>query len=241
LSSNITLASTDLTDESSLIKYEAPQILSGTSPTWDASISHNAKITTSGTTTITLSNFEDGSDGFLTAINGGGDGFTFSYSGKVINYTNGVLPTSDNINSTAGDITVFGIKLSGDTVNIGFNAKTPDLKQSLSLSDLTSDLAVSDTVGYLMFEDSITITGVGARVLIPGTGATINVDIKAGGTSILSTIITIDASEQTSATATTPAVISTAGIPANTPLIFSIAQVGSTVAGRGLQGWIKYH
>ena len=52
---------------------------------------------------------------------------------------------------------------------------------------------------------------------------------------VLSTPITIDVSETTSATAATPPVISDSTLAANSIISIDLDQVGSTIAGTGLK------
>lgn len=80
-----------------------------------------------------------------------------------------------------------------------------------------------------------TITGVRASLTTACTGANLQVDINKGGTSILSTILSIDDGEKTSTTATTPAVISTSAVTDDDEYTIDIDQVGSTVVGTGLK------
>lgn len=58
----------------------------------------------------------------------------------------------------------------------------------------------------------VTLTGVRAHLKTPAASGTFTVDINEGGTTILSTKITIDAGEETSVTAATPPVISDANL-----------------------------
>jgi len=67
------------------------------------------------------------------------------------------------------------------------------------------------------------------------TGADLIVDINEGGVSILSTKLSIDATEKTSTTATTPAVISDAALADDAEITIDIDQIGSTIAGAGLK------
>jgi hypothetical protein len=82
---------------------------------------------------------------------------------------------------------------------------------------------------------AFTLTSVKASVTTAPTGSTLVVDINEAGASILSTKLSIDASEKTSATAATPAVISDASLAADAEMTIDIDQVGSTVAGTGLK------
>ena len=56
-----------------------------------------------------------------------------------------------------------------------------------------------------------------------------------GGTSILSTKLTFDASEKTTTTAATPRVISDSSLADDAEITIDIDAVGSTVAGAGLK------
>lgn len=82
---------------------------------------------------------------------------------------------------------------------------------------------------------AMNLTEVRASVGTAPTGAAIQVDIHEGGTSILSTKLTIDATEKTSTTAATPAVISDSALADDAEITIVIDQVGSTIAGAGLK------
>jgi len=79
------------------------------------------------------------------------------------------------------------------------------------------------------------VTEVRASVTTAPTGANLQVDINEGGSSILSTVIEIDATEKTSTTATTPPVISDAEIAEDAEMTIDVDQIGSSVAGAGLK------
>lgn len=80
-----------------------------------------------------------------------------------------------------------------------------------------------------------TTGGVRASVTTAPTGAALVVDINEGGTTILSTKLSIDATEKTSTTAATPAVVSDAVLAYDAEITIDIDQVGSSVAGAGLK------
>jgi hypothetical protein len=61
------------------------------------------------------------------------------------------------------------------------------------------------------------------------------VDINEAGASILSTKLSIDASEKTSTTAATPPVISDSALADDAEMTIDIDQIGSTIAGAGLK------
>jgi len=84
------------------------------------------------------------------------------------------------------------------------------------------------------------ILNVGAFCSTAPTGSTASIQINVGGSDILSTPITIDATEKTSSTAATPAVISTNLTTKGQKIRFDLDQVGSSVAGQGYHVIIEY-
>lgn len=82
---------------------------------------------------------------------------------------------------------------------------------------------------------AFTLTGVRASVNTAPTGANLVVDINEGGSTILSTKLSIDATETTSTTAATPAVISDSALADDAEISIDIDQIGSTIAGAGLK------
>lgn len=72
------------------------------------------------------------------------------------------------------------------------------------------------------------LTGIKASLTVAqSSGSIFTMDVKESGTTILSTLITIDNTEKTTATAATAAVISDANIAADAELTFHITQVGA--------------
>ena len=105
----------------------------------------------------------------------------------------------------------------------------------IACSDETTDLETGTKVTWRM-PYAFTITEVRASLTTAGTGGTlVTVDINEAGTTILSTKITIDASETTSTTAATPAVISDTALADDAQMTIDIDAVGSTNTGRGLK------
>jgi hypothetical protein len=80
--------------------------------------------------------------------------------------------------------------------------------------------------------------GVRMNVNTAPTNATIIVNIKEGGTTILSTKCSINANEFTSVTATSQVVISDVNLAADAEITIDIDQVGSTIAGKGLKVYL---
>ena len=65
-----------------------------------------------------------------------------------------------------------------------------------------------------------------------------HIDINEGGVSILSTVISIDASEKTSTTAATAPVISDSALADDAEITIDIDQIGSLTAGKGLKVYL---
>jgi len=117
----------------------------------------------------------------------------------------------------------------------------PEETLMVACSDETTDLTTGTAkITFRMPNYATTITGVGANVNTAPVGSTVTVDINEAGTTILSTKITIDASEKTSTTAATAPVISDSAIAADAEMTIDIDQIGSSTAGKGLKVWIDY-
>lgn len=93
------------------------------------------------------------------------------------------------------------------------------------------DTAISATGTKVTFRmpHAMTVTAVRAS-LTTADSTGITVDINEGGTSILSTKITIDASEKTSTTAATPPVISDSALADDAEMTVDVDAVGSSEA-----------
>lgn len=111
----------------------------------------------------------------------------------------------------------------------------------IACSDETTDLTTGTAKATFRMPYAFTVTDVRASVTTAPTGATITVDINESWTSILSTKLTIDATEKTSTTAATAAVISDSALADDAEMTIDIDQVGSTVAGAGLKVYIIGH
>jgi len=112
-----------------------------------------------------------------------------------------------------------------------------------AVSDETTDLTTGAAELTLYMPDAFTIDtsiedGVGCSVNTAPTGSAITVGINETGVSILSTDITIDATENTSKTAATAPVVSDTALASGSAIAFDIDGVGSTTAGQGLKCWI---
>lgn len=102
-----------------------------------------------------------------------------------------------------------------------------------AISDMSTALTVGDNKGFLPIPFNCTIHEVIVDLVTAPTGSGITIDIEKEGASIFSTLLTVDVTEDTSRTAATPAVISSASAIAGDRIIANIDAVGSTVAGAG--------
>lgn len=114
-------------------------------------------------------------------------------------------------------------------------ASAPVTAIPIACSDEASALTTGTAKVTFRMPFAFTLTGVRASVTTAPTGSVLTVDINEGGTSILSTKLTIDAGEKTSTTAATPAVISDTALADDAEITIDIDTVGSTVAGAGLK------
>ncbi|MCB4860799.1 hypothetical protein K7W03_14485 [Sphingobium sp. PNB] len=128
-----------------------------------------------------------------------------------------------------------GLSLSGTTLAADDTAIKPTESLVIACSDETTALTTGTAKVTLRMPYAFTLTAVRASVTTAPTGSTLVVDINEGGTSILSTKLSIDASEKTSTTAATAAVISDASLADDAEITIDIDQIGSTVAGAGLK------
>lgn len=101
----------------------------------------------------------------------------------------------------------------------------------VALSDETTAITTGTNKATMSLPYAFTVTAVYATLNTVSSSGVPTVDINEGGTTILSTKLTIDASEKTSATAAAAAVISDASIAANAEIGFDI-----DVAGTGAKG-----
>lgn len=105
----------------------------------------------------------------------------------------------------------------------------------LACSDETTALTAGTNKVTFRMPFAMTLTAVRASVTTAPTGSTLVVDINEGGTSVLSTKLSIDATEKTSTTAATAAVISDSALADDAEITIDIDQIGSTIAGAGLK------
>ncbi|MCY1546125.1 hypothetical protein D9M68_821030 [compost metagenome] len=116
-----------------------------------------------------------------------------------------------------------------------FTTSSPPQSIIIACSDETTALTTGTAKVTFRMPYAFTLSEVRASLTTAQTsGAILTVDINEGGTSILSTKLTIDNTERTSTTAATPPVISDASLADDAEVTIDIDQVGDGTA-KGLK------
>lgn len=105
----------------------------------------------------------------------------------------------------------------------------------IACSDETTAITTGTAKVTFRMPYAFTLSAVRASVTTAPTGSTIIIDINEAGSTILSTKLSIDASEKTSITAASAAVISDTSLADDAEMTIDFDQVGSTIAGAGVK------
>lgn len=126
---------------------------------------------------------------------------------------------------------------------ISYDASASDLKKVamksfkpletfiVALSDETTTITTGTSKAVFRMPYAFTITAVRSSLTTVSSSGVVTVDINEGGSTILSTKLTIDASEKTSTTAATAAVISDASLANDAEITFDIDTAGTGAKG----------
>lgn len=117
------------------------------------------------------------------------------------------------------------------------NSEVKHVVLGFAVGDETTELTVGTAKITFRMPYAMTLTAVRANVKTAPTGSTLIIDINESGTAILSTKLSIDATEKTSETATA-AVISDSALADDAEITVDIDQVGATFGGAGLKIWL---
>lgn len=117
-------------------------------------------------------------------------------------------------------------------------ATAASVEIGVACSDETTALTTGTAKATFRMPCAMTLTAVRASVTTAPTGSTLIVDINESGSTILSTKLSIDATEKTSTTAASAAVISDSALADDAEMTIDIDQVGATIAGAGLKVWL---
>lgn len=122
--------------------------------------------------------------------------------------------------------------------NSGGSGSAPTESIGLACSDETTAITTGVKTTYRM-PYAFTLTGVRSNINTVSSSGLVTVDIKEGGSTILSTLLSIDASEKTSTTAATPAVISDAALADDAEITVEVTAAGT--GAKGLKVWLIGH
>lgn len=156
------------------------------------------------------------------------------------NVSGAVTPTHTEFNYVGGVTSAIQTQLDA-VVASAAAAATAAARRAIiiDVGDETTNLTTGTAKKTFRMPFAMTVTEVRASVATAPTGATLlTVDINDGGTTILSTKLTFDASEKTTTTATTPPVISDSALADDAEITIDIDAIGSTTPGRGLRVYL---
>ncbi len=152
------------------------------------------------------------------------DGSNDVTQGTLVYVTGGTLNKGFWAVTTSGTITI------GTTSVAISRARMQQEVLPIACSDEGSILTTGTKVTFRM-PYAMTLSSVKGSLTTGQTGGSIfTVDVKKNGVSIFSTLLTIDNGEKTSATAATPAVLSTSSIAEDDEITVSISQIGDGTA-----------
>lgn len=214
---------------------EAPLVTLASAATVNIGAAAANTINISGTTTITA--FDSIASGAKRVLVFQG-ALTLTH-----NSTSLILPTATNVITAAGDIAEFVSLGSGNWRCTNYQRADGQAlagaggTQSIIIacSDETTALAAGTSKVTFRMPYAFTLLAVRASLTTAQTsGSIITVDINEGGSTILSTKLTIDNTEKTSTTAATAPVISDANLADDAEITIDIDQVGDGTA-KGLK------
>jgi hypothetical protein len=157
------------------------------------------------------------------------------YYGTSATGAKGFFPVADALAEGANITLTVG---SDGITTIATTAGNVIVPIGVAASDETTALTVGTAKVTFRMPYAFTLTAVRASVTTAPTGAVLTVDVNEAGVSILSTKLTIDATEKTSTTAAIPPVISDTTLADDAEITVDIDTVGSTIAGAGLKVWL---
>jgi len=140
-----------------------------------------------------------------------------------------------NIGTVANDGTGDPIRDAFSKAKSNFDELYANWEMTVAASDETTALTAGTAKITFRMPRAITLAGVRASLsTAQSSGSIFTVDINQGGSSVLSTLLTIDNTEKTSVTAATPAVIGTSALTDDAEMSIDIDQVGDGTA-KGLK------
>lgn len=189
---------------------------------------YNGNTKADGTVTLT-----DNADNYVVVLRSTG---VVSVSTSSTNSLDPLYAKLYKVTTVSGAVTtVVDQRTDGNGLLLPPASSIPVLIQ-IAVSDETSNLTAGAAKITFRSPFAFTLTAVRGSVNVAATGGTLlTVDINEAGASVLSTKLTFDASEKTTTTAATPAVISDASIADDAEISIDIDAIGSTLPGVGLK------
>lgn len=164
---------------------------------------------------------------------------------KMIGVTLQTTTVGSNVFTLTNPSAIRYVRINADNTVTAISAATlaselqADVKPTESFIVAVGDevTAVTTGTGKVTFRMpyAFTLTDIRSSVVTAPTGATLIVDVNEAGSTILSTKLSIDATEKTSTTAASAAVISDSALADDAEITIDIDQIGSTIAGAGLK------
>ena len=186
---------------------------------------------------LTLANptgtFSEG-QAFIVRIKDNGTSQSIAYG---TNYRGTTLPTTTTVGTTTYIPFIYN-STDGKYDNLSASGITTTIPAVIQLacSDETTALTVGTSKVTFRMPHAMTLTSVRASLNVAGTTSGITtIDINEGGTSILSTKLTIDLTEKTSTTAATPSVISDTSLADDSEITIDIDTISGGATEKGLK------
>jgi hypothetical protein len=158
--------------------------------------------------------------------------YAHAVNGKIyVKIDNGYeLDELHNVSINAGTLANNDVLTYESATSLWKNKRLP-IEIQLAASDETTALTAGTAKMTFRMPHAMTLTSVRASLTTAqASGSIFTVDINEGGTSILSTKLTIDNTEKTSTTAATPAVISDTALADDAEITIDIDQIGDGTA-----------
>jgi hypothetical protein len=186
-------------------------------------------------TTADLTNWSAATAGFLTSAPvtsvAGRTGAVTLTTADLTNWATATAGFANTITSVAGR--TGAVTLTTADLTNWATATASMAKENIQVvcSDLTTSISVATSVAVFRMPYGMTVTDIRASLSTASTSGIVTIDVKKSGVSVLSTKVTIDATERTSKTAAAPAVISSATFADDVEVTIDINTAGTGAKG----------